>query len=286
MRELEIVVATNAEPKVFAMACLQEVAAQTASALSSLSPLTPADGKAKDGAARYRLLIEHKGTATVGKALNLKNSYPRTKMETVKKGNELIVRIMPYKTHYRCDWYLAARQKGTLTFTLLKWEDAAFKAVDTWTIPTVDREAIREFPGWAPVASLIQDGTKMKIELVPECPVTLEQARDEAYGQCEPGPFENAFAARWVKGKFGKLTPKGGEVAYEVIVENKSPWPLSQVFVESATKGKELSGFVEFKPAIAPGQMCKGKGSCFVAEAPPKVAPALRVTEARFEAER
>jgi hypothetical protein len=285
VRELEIVVTTNAETQAFAKACLQEIAGQTASALSSLSPLTAANGKAKDGAARYRLLIEHKGTAIVGKTWTVKSSFPRTKQETIKKGNQLIVRTVLDKRYFQTWWYLPAKQKGTLTFTLLKWEEGAFKSVDTWTIATVDREALRELPGRAPVASLYQDETKAKINFLPECPITPDQARDQAFAQCEPGPFENAFAARWVKGRFGKLTAKDGEVVYEVLVQNKSPWPLSRVFVESTNKDRDLSGFVEFKPAIAPGKMGKGKGSCAVVAAP-KSTPGLRFTEASFEAER
>lgn len=282
MRELDVVATTNVKnSEAFVKACLLEIFGQTSSALSSLSPVDASNGKANDGAARYRLLIDHKGTVEVGKKLTVQSSFPRKKEETVKIGKAEIVRTVPDKTYYLSNWFLPVKQKATLTFKLLKWEDGAYQSLDAWTIPVAYREAV--VGGLAPVARLEQDAAKGKIDLLPECPISPDEARDEAFAQCEPGPFENAFAARWVKGKFGKLTLNEGEVQYEVAVENKSPWPLSQIFVESATKGQELTGYVEFKPPVAPGKSGKGNGSCFVAEPPAKKAPALRVTEARFE---
>jgi hypothetical protein len=284
--ELDIVVTSKVEAsKAFVKNSIPLISDQARSALYGLDGVDASDGKAKDGAARHRLFIEHKGTVTVGNKLVPRSGFPKTKQETVKNGNSTVVKIFPDPTHYHTVWLLPVKQTTTLTFSLQKWEDGAYKALDTWTYTVPNHEVI-EKGGLAPVAELVQDGTKPGFKLNPDCPRTLEQAREEGFLQGLPGEFGQVIASRWVKGKFDKITKKSeSEVDYGVTIENKSPWPLAQVHVESTDKDVTLAGYVEFKPAIPAGKSGKGTGSRFVTQIPKKTL-GLRVTEVQFNSEK
>lgn len=284
--ELDIVVTSKVDAsKAFVKTSIPIISDQVRSAMYGLDGVDASDGKAKDGAARHRLFIEHKGTVTVGNKLVPRSSFPKTKQETVKNGNSTVVKIFPDPTHYHTVWLLPVKQTTTLTFSLQKWEDGAYKPFDTWTYTVPNHEVI-EKGGLAPVAELVQDGTKPGFKLTPDCPHTLEEAREEGFLQGLPGEFGQVLASRWVKGKFDKITKKSdNEVDYGITIENKSPWPLARVHVESTDKDVTLAGYVEFKPAILAGKTGKGTGSRFVTQIPKK-ALGLRVTEVQFSPEK
>jgi hypothetical protein len=250
---LDVVVTTNLiTTNEHAGAYREAIRAQLADALSSLAPLTESpDGKPpKDGAARFRLTAEHKGTATVGDTLKAVGEHPTA--SGAKAG--------PDKTRYVTTWYLLYQHKGTIAFQLAEWKGGAYKVLDSWTVLVPDPLDTEEHRGLVAVAELKQDASKAKIDLNPKFPKDLSKARDEALARILPGSIRDAFFQRLVSARIAKVKGTADTVEAELAFQNRSPWAVKKLRVGAVTQAMVLVGDsganheLEFNPPLAPGK--------------------------------
>ena len=130
----------------------------------------------------------------------------------------------------------------------------------------------------------MQDGKKVKIDLKPMCPKTLADAKKDALMMLTVGEFGRSIQTRLAKGTVLKAKGDGsGMVDLEVLVENKSPWPLKKAKADAFVKGAVLIGDLMFTPPIPPGK--SGKAIAMVtAESPDtKRLAGVRLSELEFE---
>lgn len=212
------------------------------------------DGKAPpDGAARYRLFIEHKGTVSVGDALKTFGEHP-IKSELV--GNKIVVG--PDRTKYVTTWCLPYTHTGTAAFRLAEWKAGKYQPVLSWSATVPDPNDGLGRKGLLDVATLNQDAAKAPLNFKPAFPKKLEEARTEALNSLLPGELREAVCQALVPGRIGKVKPAGDDVAAELTFQNKSPWPVAKVKVSVLAMGNRLIGNeeseLEFSPPLAPGK--------------------------------
>jgi hypothetical protein len=250
---LDVVVTTNlATSNEHAGAYREAIRAQLAEALSSLAPATESpDGKPpQDGAARFRLTAEHKGTASVGDALKAVGEHPTA--SGAKAG--------PDRTRYVTTWYVQYQHKGTIAFQLAEWKDGGYKVRDSWTVPVPDPLDTEEHRGLLAVAELKQDASKTKIDLNPKFPKELAKVRDEALSRILPGSVRDAFFQRLVSARIAKVKGTADTAEVELAVQNRSPWAVKKLRVGAVTQAMVLVGDsganheLEFSPPLAPGK--------------------------------
>jgi|SRR5262245_3611218 len=254
---LDVVITTNlTTAKEHAGSYRDAIRSELADALSSLAPVTEgADGKPlKDGAARFRLTAEHKGTASVGDALKVISEHP-TKGEPA-AGSKAV----PDKSRYVTTWYLPYQHKGTISFQLAEWKDGAYKALDTWTVPVPDPLDAEERRGLIVSAELKQDASKAKIDFKPKFPKELAKAREEALSQILPGSIRDGFFQRLVSVRIAKVKATPDTVEAELALQNRSPWAVRKIRLGAMTQAMVLVGDaganheLEFNPPLAPGK--------------------------------
>jgi hypothetical protein len=243
------------------------------------------DEKPKDGAARFRLALEHRGTVAIGNSLTSRGGFPKSDIKSFVNGKRLDIVVGTDFKYHQTIWLIAASQKGTIGLKFQKWDGSAYKTLDSWSVPSPDCSDLAESKGLLIVADLVQDGTKAKIDLKPKAPKTLEQAKNEALMRVLPGEFSNSIYAHFAKGTIQKL--KGGEGTAEVefMIENKSPWPLVSARVDAFAKGVVLGGDLNFKPPIRPGKSSLAKITVIPETPDVKRLPGVRLANLNFEHE-
>ncbi|HJZ92089.1 MAG TPA: hypothetical protein VKE40_14535 [Gemmataceae bacterium] len=250
---LDVIVTTNlTTSKEHAGAYHEAIRAQLADALTSLSPVTESpDGKPpKDGAARFRLTAEHKGTANVGDTLKAVGEHPTA--SGAKAGLD--------KSRYVTTWYLPYQHKGTIAFQLAEWKDGAYKVLDSWTVAVPDPLETDEHRGLVAVADLKQDASKAKIDFNPKFPRDLAKARDEALTRILPGSIRDGFFQRLVSARIAKVKGTADTIEAELALQNRSPWAVKKLRVGAVTQTMVLVGDsganheLEFNPPLAPGK--------------------------------
>jgi hypothetical protein len=255
---LDVVITTNlTTSKVHAGSYRDAIRSELADALSSLAPVTEgADGKPlKDGAARFRLTAEHKGTATVGDTLKVVSEHP-AKSEPATPG----AKAGPDKSRYVTTWYLPYQHKGAITFQLAEWKDGAYKAFDSWTIPVPDPLDTEDRRGLFVAAELKQDASKAKIDFKPKFPKELAKVREEALSQILPGSIRDGFFQRLVSARMARVKATADTVEAELALQNRSPWAVKKIRLGAVTQAMVLVGDaganheLEFNPPLAPGK--------------------------------
>lgn len=231
---------------------------EVAAALRSLEPdAEPDEGKPPDGAARFRVFVDHTGSASVGDTLKVFSAHP---IKTEIAGNKIV--LSPDRTKYNTTWYLPYSHKGAVTLRLTEWKAGKYQPVLAWSVTppgpydSIDRKGLIE------VDRLAQDTAKAPIKLNPMCPKKLEEARAEALNQVLPGEFHEAVCQGLVPGRIGKVKNGAEAVTAELTFQNKSPWPVKAVKVAVMTTGYMVIGTglgggdydVEFAQPVAPGK--------------------------------
>ena len=284
--DLDIVVLTNlATSKEHAAAYVQSLRSEAERVYQGLNvKVYEDDEKAQEGAARYRLTIDHKGTVTLGNALTVRSGFPKSDIKTFVNGNRVNIVVGTDYKYHQSIWYLPAAHKGTLAFKFQQWDGKAYKTLESWTIAAPERDEVLESKGMLPVADLVQDGTKVKINLKPMCPKTLAEAKKDALMMLTAGEFSRSLHARLAKGTVLKAKGDGsGMVDLEILVENKSPWPIKQAKADAFVMGAVLVGELTFAAPIPPGK--SGKARAMVTPEPPdtKRIAGVRLSELQFE---
>lgn len=284
--DLDIVVRTDlTTSKEHAAAYLQSLRSEAENAYQGLNvKVYEDDAKAKDGEARYRLTIDHKGTVKLGNALTVRSGFPKSDIKSFVNGKRVTIVVGTDFKHHQSTWYLAASHKGTLAFKFQKWDGATYKTLESFTIAAPERDEVLEAKGMLPVADLVQDGTKVKINLKPMCPKTLAEAKKDALMMLTAGEFGRSIQARLAKGTVLKAKGDGtGMVEFEVLVENKSPWLLKKVKADAFVKGAVLIGDLTFTPPIPPGKSAKAKAIVTPESPETKRVAGVRLSELEFE---
>lgn len=214
----------------------------------------PSAGPAIDGAAKYRLFLDHATTINCGIQFSMK-------VEKVSNaGGDYTIRR----------WYLPFDQKATYTARLAKWTGDRYEEVTKFSgsVPKNDKE-IRD-GGTAQVAERPHragmDGGK-----APEvCPVPLDEARKTALRNSLPPSLRSSVYSKLVPVTLLKASPtkmdgaKPAEMAVELKVENKSPWPLKRAefaftqggvgFMAGEDRGMPGNQAFTLPEPLAPGQ--------------------------------
>lgn len=257
---VDLVVTTNLNTRkehleAYRSALREEVAA----ALSSLN-LAPEPDEGKlppDGAARFRVFVDHNGTASVGDALKVFSAHP---IKTDVVGNKFLVG--PDRTKYHTTWCLPYSHRASVTLRLTEWKAGKYHPLLAWTVTppgpydSIDRKGLIE------VEILAQDTAKAPIKFNPPFPKKLEEARAEALSQVLPGEFHEAVCQGLVPGRIVKVKKGVEEVLAELTFQNKSPWPVKGIKVAVMTAGYTVIGTglgggdyeLEFAQPVAPGK--------------------------------
>jgi len=284
--DLDIVATTNlATSKEHAAAYLQGLMSEADHAFAGLSVKTYDAGEVpKDGTARHRLVLDHKGTVTLGSTLTSRVGFPKSDIKSFVNGKRLDIVIGTDFKHHQTLWFLPAKHTGTIAFKFQQWDGAAYKTLESWSITAPDRSEVAEAKGILLVADLVQDGNKVKIDLKPKCPKTLEQAKKDALMMLMPGEFNRTISSRLAKGTVSKAKgDASGMVEVEVVVENKSPWPLTAAQADAFVQGAVLAGRLEFQPPIPAGKSAKAKMTVSPEQPDTKRVPGVRLTELGFD---
>lgn len=284
--DVDIVASTNLSvSKEHTAAYLSGLASEGEAAFSSLRVrMYEPEEKPKDGAAHYRFSVEHKGTVTVGSTMTSRGGFPKSDIKTFANGKRLDIVVGTDFKYHQTMWYLPVSHKGTLAFKFQKWDGSAYKVLESWSITAPDADEVAEAKGMLQVADLVQDGNKVKIDLKPKCPKTLAQAKNDALMKLMAGEFSRSIHSKFAKGTVAKTKADGSGMAeVEVLVENKSPWPLKQAKADAFVQGAVIAGELEFNPAIAPGKSAKAKFTATPDAPETKRIPGVRLSELRYE---
>jgi hypothetical protein len=284
--DIDIIALTNlATSKEHVAAYVQSLRSEAEGAYQGLNvKVYENDEKAKEGAARYRLAIEHKGTVTLGNALTVRSGFPKSDIKSFVNGKRLNIVVGTDFKYHQSIWYLPASHKGTLAFKFQEWDGKAYKTLESWTIVAPERDEVLESKGMLPVADLVQDGKKVKIDLKPMCPKTLAEAKEDALMMLTAGEFSRSILSRLAKGTVLKAMGDGsGMVDLEVLVENKSPWPIKKAKADAFVKGTVLVGELTFAPPIPPGKSGKARAMVTPESPDTKRISGVRLSELQFE---
>lgn len=258
--ELDVVVSTTLKSTDDHIAkYLDALTTSVTAQLSSLDPQSyDAENKPRDGAARHRLVVEHKGTVTLGGSIQqVANGHPVLNVEVGDKS----IKTTVDKAHWRTIWAMKASQKGTITFKLLQWQEKSYKSLSTWTVPVRDM-----LPSEGTVIiSSVEQATAGAFDRNPKCPVTVEEAKQAALEQLLPADIGKDAIAGLVQAKVGRTVmnkqagafPLAQEASVEVAVSNGSPWPIKSmtIVVSWTEKGQAWGTHWDhiFDPALKAG---------------------------------
>lgn len=177
----------------------------------------PSAGPAKDGDANFRLFLDYTTAINCGSQFSMK-------IEKINNaGGDYSVRR----------WYIPFDQKASFVARLAKWNGTKYEDVTkiSGPVPKNDKE-IRD-AGTAQVAEL-SNRAGMDGKATDTCPVSLEEARKTALRNAMPPTLRSSLFSKLVPVTLVKAAPtkmdgaKPAELAVELKVENKSPWPLKR----------------------------------------------------------
>lgn len=221
---LDIVVTSSIKlPKEQLTSYVEMLGREAADCFRTLHPTLAKSGeKLKDGAAVYRLLIDHKGTLTIGGI---------TGGDRIDKGTEVT------GGSWSRTWFIDCRQDGTFQFRLMKWDETKYTEVDKWSAPMPKPPKNFDAPeGKMVVASL---GGMKNIPDKGKCPIALPDAQRMALDSVHPTSLKEALCTRLVA--ITEVTadaPKDGKSNLTFTVENKTPWDIQWIQPSIVCQGK------------------------------------------------
>ena len=237
---LDVVVTSTLEtPKEHVKSYRKVLHESALAALMSLSPADePDDGAAPpDGAAKYRLFVDHKGVVVVGDALKEFSMRP---IKLVAEGAKFAG--VPDKNKYELygtDWYLPYQHTGFVALRLAEWKGGKYQTLLTWSaaIPeshvVIKGQGLLKVPagyrleaataadvdierkGLVKVASLQEVKINAALNFKPAFPKKVAEARIEVLNAVLPedysaGLFQGLVSGRVVKAKVGASVGGGG----------------------------------------------------------------------------
>jgi len=175
----------------------------------------PAAGPEKDGAAKFRLFLDYASIVTCGTQFSVKAE------KSSSAGGDFTSR----------SWYLAFDQKATFSARLAKWSGTRYEDVIKFS-GLVPKEAREPGP-----ALIFQRSTPTKSDGkdADVCPLSVEDGRNIALQNALPSSLRTSLFSKLVPVTLLKSTPtkmdgvKPSEMAVELKIENKSPWPVKSV---------------------------------------------------------
>jgi len=222
--ELDIVVTTKITPATIPqehadpiLRALQKDAREIFFRMVSPNAPLPSAEPAKDGAAKFRLFLDHATTINCGSQFSMK-------VEKISNaGGDYTVRR----------WYLPFEQKATYAVRLAKWTGTRYEDVIKFggQVPKNERE-IRDGGTLQVAETSHRAGMDGKAPEV--CPTPLDEARKTALRNSLPPSLRSSVYSRLVPVTLVRASPtkmdgaKPAEMAVELKVENKSPWPLKR----------------------------------------------------------
>lgn len=210
----------------------------------SLSTPAMMAGPEKDGAAKFRLFLDYASVVTCGTQLTMKAE------KADNAGGNFTKR----------SWYLAFDQKATFTARLAKWSGTRYEDLMKFGGPVPKKET--RDPG--PLLVFQRSTPTKSADKDPDvCPLSLEAARGDALQTAMPSSLRAILFSKLVPISLLKATPtkmdgvKPAEMAVELKIDNKSPWPLKSVafnFVQGGVEFSVGSQDIALTTPIAPGQ--------------------------------
>lgn len=276
-----VVTSTLATPKEHVKSYRKVLHEMAVTALMSLSPADePDDGAAPaDGAAKYRLFVDHKGVVVVGDALKV-FSMPPIKLERDGAKFEGVPDKNKYEL-YETDWYLPYQHKGAVDLRLAEWKGGKYQTLLTWSaaIPEshIDIEPMElvvpsgyrldkglaghthiERKGLVEVASLKEVKVNAARNFKSTFPKKVEEARIKTRNAMMPADYSDGLFQGLVSGRVVKAKAGADETTADLLFLNKSPWPVEKVTVTVVTASNVLIGRedteLEFAQPLAPGK--------------------------------
>lgn len=245
---VDVVVTTNLDTGAHARRYVQAMSQSVALALEGLDPVTydndddvPAR-KPAEGAARFRLVVEHRGTIVLGRVQRVANGFRF--VDGAIEGN--VIRRTIDKAHWDSIWGMTASHRGTVAFKLLAWDGRSYKTLASWNanIRNADPEA---GTGSVTVARVSQ-ATADKYDPNPRCPITEAEAREAGLAKLMPDSLALDVLAGLVEGTVKSLkapppSPLGPgglpldanrigerpEASVELAIRNRAPWAMEAV---------------------------------------------------------
>ena len=278
-----VVTSTLATPKEHVKSYREVLHEMAVTALMSLSPADEPDNGAAptDGAAKYRLFVDHKGVVVVGNALKVFSTPPirlarnGAKFDGIPDNNKYEL--------FATEWYLPYEHKGAVDLRLAEWKGGKYQTLLSWSaaipeshgdidpvgmleVPTgyrlddgLDRHTHIERKGLMEVARLKEVTINAAVNFKSKCPKKVEEARTEILNATLPadysdGLFQRLVSGRVVKAKTGAsdgggglgsgglVSDREGRATAELLFLNKSPWPVKKVKVTVVTATNVLIG--------------------------------------------
>jgi len=265
--EIDIVITTRLNTTKEHVAAFRESLRKGAEkAFDSLKPtIYGEEQKPNDGAARFRLMIEHKGTVVVGNAL--------IPMRSRNPGGDDNV-----------SWQVQTGQDGEIAFRFLQWEGGKYKPLGGWSIP-----AGQDAPGGR--IEVATDEVAAGRALPRQMPLTIPEARAKALEKLLPRDIMQPLLDGLLKVEMlqADAQEEGDRVkgAAEVVLTNVSPWPVEKasIAVEWTVGPREaLRITVEhrFEKPLATRQDARFSGTGWTGQADPKRLNPPRVTSVSF----
>ncbi|MEX2214757.1 MAG: hypothetical protein WD768_11545 [Phycisphaeraceae bacterium] len=238
----------------------QELGSLIETAMGDLSPRSyEADEQPKDGAAKYRLLVEHDGTITLGNSLSTSHGNPVLDVQNLANG----IKVTKDNSRWESHWFLKVQERGRVTYTIQEWTGSAYRKLSAWSANFPTSPVLEAMGGKIEVASVVQS-TDGKYDRNPPCPVTMAQAKEAALAKMLPSlqamdaTIGEQFMAGILEARIVSVTVDpdaklglGVGATGKCQIINRSPWPI-----KSAT----IVGYVAMKAVAAPGGLGGGIG--------------------------
>jgi hypothetical protein len=202
-------------------------------------PITVANADAQEsrseGAARYRLLVEHKGALAAG---DLRSGKEAGTVTLVRNGVKT-----PLGSGTRTFWNMKVTQSGSVNYTFLKWTGKKYQPLSTWSFKISTEDVVTVAYG-----EPVLDSDK---NAVSKCPLTYAEAVKSAFVEALPPdiPWSQQIFARpgptvsdQVVAAVVRLEKDSSGGKAEISVRNRSPWPIkSAEFLVTVPRQKDLT---------------------------------------------
>lgn len=275
---VDVVVKSNLDTGLHARLYVQAISQSVSAALDGLNPVTygedenaPSD-KAANGAAKFRLLVEHRGTISLGAVQRVTNDYKF--IEGAIQGN--VIRRTIDKAHWESAWAIKVAHRGTVEFKLLAWNGGSYNILSSWN--TNIRNAYFEANAGSVTVAGMSQPTNTKFDRNPRCPVTEAEAKAIALEKMMPDNLAPDVLAHLVQATLkGLKAPRppalrpGGvpvdmrrigerpEARVELAIQNSAPWAIKAVSINVAWGDRQspmiLAVEHTFDKPFAPGAL-------------------------------
>jgi len=266
--ELDIVITSRLDTPAEHAAIYREALVKAAGkTFASLNPkIYGADEKPKDGAARYRLVIEVHARGSVG-------------------NTPTPVRVRGENRQDRISFQFSIIHEGEITFQFLQWENGKYKRLGGWSVAP-DPEAPSRRVEVASAA--IDPGRPVPREM----PITLEEGRAKALQSLLPRDISRVLLVELFRVQLldADVREDGDRMRGWAAVEvrNLSPWAVRklEVSAEWAPGPREAFRITfahDFPKALPRGQAARFEGDGWTGQADPKRLTPGRVVSAEFK---